>query len=585
MGNDTICNGDTTTLTANGGGFYLWSTGSSSNSISVSPNSNTNYNVVVTDANTCVDSSSISVVVNPLPAISISGNNTICQGGSTTLTASGGSSYLWNNGSSSSSITVSPVVDSTYIVTGTNANGCSDTSSVLVQVMTNPTATISGNDSICYGESTTLNATGGGTYTWNTGATSNSINVSPTSNTPYYVVVDVGGCIDTAFHNLSVNPLPVVNISGNTTICNGQSITLTATGGGSYVWNTGSFSDSIVVYPTSDTSYSVVVTNIYNCIDSSTANVTVNPLPNISINGDTSICLGTITSLTASGANNYIWNNSSITPVINVSPTTTTTYSVTGTDLNNCSDSAQIQVEVLPLPIAAINGSSTICFGETTTLTASGGDTYVWNTLDSTSSITLAPQDTSTYTVIVSSNGCIDSANYTIDVIPLPVISAYSDTTIIMGQSATIYAQGIPPFNWMPQDSLSCTNCVNPTATPRETTTYCVSTSENGCTDSSCVTVYVDNICGDLFVPNSFSPNGDGANDCLKVYSNCLKTVLFRVYSRWGELIFESDEIDGCWDGTNNGSDLNTGVYVFTVKATLINSDEVTLKGNVTLFK
>ena len=102
---------------------------------------------------------------------------------------------------------------------------------------------------------------------------------------------------------------------------------------------------------------------------------------------------------------------------------------------------------------------------------------------------------------------------------------------------------------------------------------------------SYCVTVYVDVLCGEVFVPNAFSPNGDGSNDCLKVYSNCLETVLFRVYSRWGELIYESEDVDGCWDGTNNGSDLNTGVYTYTVQATLINGEEIDKKGNTTLFK
>ncbi|MBL4592525.1 MAG: gliding motility-associated C-terminal domain-containing protein [Flavobacteriales bacterium] len=584
-GNLTICNGDTTTLTATGGGSYSWNTGSSLDSIVVTPTTNTNYNVVVTSANNCKDSTNVNVQVNSLPVALILGPTIICQGNSTTLVASGGTSYLWNNGATTPTINVSPIADSTYSVTVLNGNGCTDTTSIFVQVLANPIAIITGNNSICLGTSTLLTASGGGTYLWNNGATSSSINMSPIADTTYFLTVDIGGCTDTASYSITVNPLPVANVTGNNVICNGESTTLYATGGGSYSWNTGGNLDSIIVSPSSSTNYTVIITDNNSCIDSANINIQVNPLPVINITGNTSICSGSSTLLTASGGTSYLWNTADITSSINVNPTITTNYSVVGTSANGCSDSIQITVTVLPQPIANISGINTICFGESTTLIATGGGTYNWNTLDTSSSITVTPNDTTAYTVIVNIGGCIDSISYNVDVTPLPSILALSDTTIILGQSANIIAQGNGPFTWSPTDGLSCTVCTNPTATPEETTTYCASSTENNCTNSSCIIVYVDNICGDLFVPNAFSPNSDGENDCLKVYSNCLATVLFRVYSRWGELIYESSNIDGCWDGTNNGSDLNTGVYTYTVQATLINSEEIELKGNVTLFK
>lgn len=584
-GNNTICDGQSTTLTASGGGTYLWNTGGSLDSIVVSPTINTNYNVVVTDANNCIDSTSVSVQVNAIPVATISGPTIICQGTSTSLLASGGSSYLWNNGATTSLISVSPLADTTYAVFVTNGSGCSDSTSVFVQVISNPTASIAGNDSICLGSSATLTASGGGTYLWNNGTTSSSLNISPIADTTYSVIVDVGGCIDTSFHSITINAPPVVGVTGNLFVCNGNSTTLTASGGGSYLWNTGSSLDSIVVSPTTNTNYNVIVTNANNCSDSTNVNVIVNPLPTISISGNSTICEGTPATLTASGGFSYVWNTSDSTATINVSPIVSTNYSVVGTDANGCVNSTQVTVTVLPKPVASINGDSVICFGESTTLVGAGGGTYVWNTLDTTQSLTITPNDTSTYTLIVNVNGCLDTSIHNISVTPLPSISAFNDTTIILGQSATVFAQGVSPLSWTPSGSLSCSTCANPTATPEETTTYCVSNSENNCLNTSCVTVYVDAICGDLFVPNAFSPNGDSENDCLKVYSNCLATVLFRVYSRWGELIYESVDIDGCWDGTNNGSNLNTGTYIFTVEATLINGEEVELKGNVTLFK
>ncbi len=584
-GNNPLCLGDADTLVASGGGTYLWDNGSNSPSIIVSPIVNTNYTVAVTNASNCTDSTTVSVQVNAVPTASISGSAIICQGNSTTLTANGGGSYVWNNGAITPSITVSPSADSTYLVTVMNASGCTDTSSILIQVTSNPIASITGNDSICAGSSTVLTASGGGTYLWNNGATSTSINMSPVADTTYEVIVDLGGCFDTTNFNVTVSPLPIVNATGNNVVCNGQSTTLTATGGGTYSWNTGSNLDSIVVIPTITTNYTVIVTNANNCIDSTTLNVTVNPLPTINITGNVNICEGITTSLTASGGLSYVWNTSDTTSIINVSPVVNTNYTVIGTDANGCVDSNQVTVTVLPKPTASISGSNVICDGESIVLSGAGGGTYLWSTSDTMQTITATPNDTTNYTLIVNMNGCLDTSNYTVAVIPLPNVSAFNDTTIILGQSANLLAQGAGPFTWTPTDGLSCTVCDNPTATPEETTTYCATGTENNCSNTACVIVYVDNICGDLFVPNAFSPNDDGENDCLKVYSNCLATVLFRVYSRWGELIYESDDIDGCWDGTNNGSELNTGVYTYTVQATLINSEEVELKGNTTLFK
>ncbi len=586
IGDDTICSGELTTLTASGGGTYLWSTSSTLDSITVSPTSNTNYTVIVTDPNTCVDSASINIQVNPTPLAAIAGNAIICSGKSTSLLASGGTSYNWSTGDTNSLVSFSPLVDTTYTVIVSNASGCKDTASIFVQVLPSPTANITGVDTICFGNSTTLTGTGGGTYLWNTGASSTTINVNPTIDSTYSLIVDIGGCKDTTLYTVIVNPLPVVNITGDDTICNGEATTLTATGGGSYLWSTSANLDSIVVSPTSTTNYNVSVTDSNSCINNASYTVIVNPLPIITITGNTTICAGTSANLTANGANNYVWNTSAITPSINVTPLTTTSYSVIGTDINGCSDSSQTTVTILPQPTANITGNDTICLGESSTLTASGGGSYLWNTTDTTATLIVNPTSTTPYSVIVNVGGCLDTTTYTINVTPLPVINAYNDTTIILGQSASISAiGGNGSYTWSPTEGLSCSSCPNPIAKPEETTTYCVETTANGCKNSSCVTVIVDVLCGELFVPNAFSPNGDGNNDCLKVYNNCLESVLFRVYSRWGELIYESEDIDACWDGTNNGSDLNTGVYSFTVAAKLINGEEKELKGNTTLFK
>ncbi|MBV6484824.1 MAG: hypothetical protein KFKLKKLM_01340 [Flavobacteriales bacterium] len=588
-GDQTICIGETTTLTASGGVSYVWNNGIIVDSIVVSPIADSTYIVTVTDANGCVNSANSTVTVNALPNPNIIGTTTICDGTSTTLTANGGVSYVWNNGSSANSINVSPSADSTYVVTATDANGCSDTASTLVQVISNPTAVVTssnGTNFVCNGSSVTLTASGGGTYLWNDNSTLDSLVVSPTVNTNYDVIVTLGGCSDTATFAVTVNSLPTAIISGNSTICNGQSTTLTASGGTSYSWNTGSTNDTINVNPTSNTTYTVTVTDANGCVNSTNSNVAVNALPIITISGTTTICNGQNTTLTANGANSYVWNTTATTNSINVNPTTgTTNYSVVGTGANGCVDSTQTTVTVNPKPVAVISGNSSVCDGQTLTLTATGGSNFEWSTSETTATINVLPTDTTTYSVIVSTNGCADTASITVNHIPLPSITAFADTTIFLGQSATINATSLTPFNWSPNEAISCTDCITATVNPIETTTYCATTTKNGCENSSCVTVVVDKRCGNVFVPNAFSPNADGSNDCLMVYSNCLDKLLFRVYSRWGEMIFESDKIDGCWDGTYKGEDLNTGVFVYTVQALLIDGTEVEFKGNTTLFR
>lgn len=585
-GDSVICNGETTTLFASGGTSYIWNNGSTNDSIAVSPSIDSSYSVIVIDTNNCSNSGSINVTVNNLPTPSISGTNIICSGNSTTLTASGGGSYLWNNGATTPSITVSPASDSIYIVTVTNTNGCSDTSSSAVQVLSQPVASINGLTEVCSGNYTTLFASGGGSYTWNDGSSLDSLVANPSTDSTYSVIVNVNGCLDTAFHSIIVNPLPVVNITGTDTICNGQTATLIASGGGTYLWSTFSNSNTINVSPTTTTNYSVTVTDINNCVNNANKNVIVNQLPIINISGTDSICEGNSTTLTASGATSYEWNTLETNSSITVSPASNTTYSVQGTDVNGCSNTAQVIVSILPKPIASIIGDNNMCEGSSLILQGNGGSSYLWNTNETSQSITISPNDTTTYELIAFINSCSDTAYHTVNLISNPSVSnSYSDTIINLGQSVPLLAQGEAPFLWSPSESLSCNNCPNPIATPSETTNYCVEVTKNNCTSSSCVFVEVNNICGEIFVPDAFSPNNDGNNDCLKVYNNCLEEVLFRVYSRWGELLYETTDVEGCWDGSHQGKDLNTGVYAYTVKAILNNGDEINVKGNVTLFR
>jgi len=290
----TVCSGTSVLLTAAGGISYSWNTGAVTADVTVNPSSTANYSVTVTDVNGCRASATRTVNVNPLPAASISPSGvTLCSGNSTTLTATGGISFLWNTGSSASAITVSPAANTVYTVTVTNVSGCTATASRTVTVNPLPAPSIFPLAvNICSGNTATLIAGGGTSYLWNTGSSATGIIVSPASSTTYSVTVTNSfGCSASASRLVNVNPVPAASIAPATaSICNGQNITLTASGGTSYTWNTGSVSASISVRPSISTSYSVTVSNSSGCPAAASRSVTVYPKKFTTLN--VSICEG-----------------------------------------------------------------------------------------------------------------------------------------------------------------------------------------------------------------------------------------------------------------------------------------------------
>jgi gliding motility-associated-like protein len=245
-----------------------------------------------------------------------------------------------------------------------------------------------------------------------------------------------------------------------------------------------------------------------------------------------------------------------------------------------------VLVSVSPPPVASISGNNTICAGESTTLTASGGGTYTWNTGATSAAINVSPATTTNYSVIVSIGNCADTANYTVTVVPNPVATAQSNVTINLGDNTTLTATGGGTYQWFPPNGLSCTNCPNPVASPNSTTTYCVYvTDAAGCTDSACVTVTVEINCKPVYVPNAFSPNGDGENDVLYVYGNCISEMKFVIYNRWGEKVYEGTNPKEGWDGYFRGKAENTAVFAYYLEYKLLTGGEGNKKGNISLIR
>ena len=481
-GNTSICQGQTTILTAGGGASYIWNNSQTNATISVS-NSGT-YTVTASNSHGCTATASQNVIVNQYPVVSISGDTVLCLGETAIITASGGSSYSWSSGQTGAIATFAPAQTSYYTVNVTNDAGCSVTRLITVIVNPLPSAAISGDNSICQGETTVLTASGGSSYNWSTGAAIAPISVSTAGN--YTVTVsNSAGCTASATVAVAVNSLPLAVITGATSFCQGTSATLTASGGASYQWNTGAANASISV--SSSATYTVTATGGTGCTATASVTTTANALPSVSITGSRSFCLNSSTVLTASGGTSYHWSDGSTLNTLTV--TSPGTYSVTATNSNNCSASGSAVISTYSLPNPNITGNTSICQGRSTTLTASGGSSYHWSTGVTSSYITV--NTTGNYTVTVTnSNGCTAETSATVIVNPLPQIIISGDNNICRGESTTLVASGGVSYLWTTGQT-SQYIVVNPTV---NTTYTVIVTDENNCSANSYTTVTVNQL-------------------------------------------------------------------------------------------
>ena len=306
----------------------------------------------------------------------------------------------------------------------------------------------------------------------------------------------------------------------------------------------------------------------------------------------TSICGNSSDTLVASGATTYTWApaaglNITTGNTVIVSPTTTTNYTVTGTT-GECTATSMSVITINPVLVASITtGNTLICAGTLTELTAIGGTNYLWSTSATTQSITVSPTTVSIYSVTVSVGNCFATANIKISILNNPTVSAGADQTILPGGSVQLTGSGNGTYSWSPGTGLSCTDCANPIVIPIATTTYCITVTDlNGCTNNDCVVVTVNEIkCGEVFVPNSFSPNNDNQNELECVYGKCITEIYFVIFDRWGERVFKTTDPKQCWDGTFRGKPLNTAVFVYYLEATLDSGEKIKKKGNINLVR
>lgn len=517
---NTLCIGLSDNISASGALTYTWvpaltlsaATGAT---VAASPTITTNYSVTATDGNGCVNSSTTSVLVHPLPIMAAI-SNSLCVGLSASLTASGANTYTWSPSLTLSSpigasVTASPTITTIYTVTGTDINNCVDSTTASITVNTLPSIIVN-TSTICIGDTTLLTATGADTYTWNPSSTLGGTNGStvtafPISSSNYTIIAtDIIGCTNTTTTSVLVNALPIIGLTTDT-ICFGLSGILNATGAVSYTWDpsatlSSANGTSVSATPTITTSYSVTATDINGCVNTSTTNIIVNPLPIVTALGNT-VCIGLSDQISAAGALTYAWSPSASLSSANgasvtTTPTLTTIYNVTGTDVNGCINSATTTVQVNPLPVIVTSTSFSMCSGNTGTLTANGANSYTWTpTLNLSSNtgsmVTSSTNITETYTVTGTDlNTCVNTAVTTITVVTTPTLSVISSSAVICpASSATLTVSGATNYTWTPSTALSSATNSIVTASPINTQTYMVTGANSNCTDISQIVVTV----------------------------------------------------------------------------------------------
>lgn len=550
-----------------------------------------------------------------LPLIVTATNDTtVCWGVCTNIsaTASGGDppyTYSWtpNIGNGAGPYQVCPTVTTTYYITVTDSLGTTATDSVTITVNPLPVLVTSSPASACVGGSAVLTVSGASTYSWLpctnlTPCTGSSVTATPASSTSYTVIgTDVNGCVDTANYVVNVfpNPSPVITPSGPVQFCAGNSVDLTANPTGSYLWSSSDTTQSVHV--TQSGIFTVVVTDVNGCTGvSAPQSVIVHPLPVLASAITDVLCNGGntgIMTVMAGGGSfpyTYQWTPNAGTGAT-INNLLAGSYTVTVTDSAGCVQTLTDTVAEPPPISVAMSSVNTNCdslIGQAGTTPSGGtpGYTYLWSNGQSASTITgLAG---GTYTVTVTDiNNCTVTDSVAVVVNPGNVaISLSDDTTIMLGTSVQLYSAGGVNYYWQPPDGLNCTTCPNPKAHPLQTTDYCVRVSDSsGCYDTACMRVSVIVTCGgesgEIFVPDAFSPNDDGANDVLFAYGTGMKEFYFAVYDRWGEKVFESTDPGAGWNGSLRGKPLDPAVFVYLLRVKCIGGQEISQKGNVSLFR
>lgn len=442
---------------------------------------------------------------------------------------------------------------------------------------------------------------------------------SPTNNSP--------NCNNGVFKFDFNAPLVIAAFDSPDTICGTNDVTFTnlSYGATSYLWDFGDNSSSIAPAPThtfpGPGTYTVQLTvfNPLTCneVDSISRTIQVHPEgPVVQAMNDTLIC-GPISSFTLRAnsqgtADRFIWSTSPFfTDTLNattadsiaiVAPATSGTYYVRAMNVAPCDARDSVRVTV-SLGAIALTGDTAICTHANITLAVQGADpgsTIQWEPEEEiisgqgTATITALPEETMTFAVAVTApSGCTWEAEQQVLVSPITVssVTATVDQSLVLA-GTLVHLHATPgdgvSYSWTPPEAVSDPTIADPTAVIQRSTTFIVTVSDGICTRSVPVTVQVHElVCAepDIFVPNTFTPNGDGNNDVLYVRGRSIERMEFQVFDRWGEKVFETSDMARGWDATYNGEAVSAAVFVYHLTAWCVDGQEYFTKGNVTVVR
>jgi gliding motility-associated-like protein len=534
--NPVFCNGDSIQLNVSVAVSYLWNQGSTSQSIYISNGGI--YSVTATAADGCKGTTTVNATASngPPAIINAASGSPICPGDSVLITASTGTSYLWSDGSTTQSIYAGAVQP--YYVTVSDVAGCTTMSSAFnINFYPNSLATISpgGPIVILQNDSVTLNSGNAATYSWSTGATSQSIVVN--SNGNYMVTITTSdGCssVSSAVQVIVISQQQIVSATGNLSFCQGLSVTLQSffSQGNQWYFNGALMAgeNSQELSATDSGYYQVAIYQNGNWIFSDSILVTVYTTPQMASVTDTTICEGEAPLLVALAEPlvTVKWYDQDI-----------------GGNLLGMGSAYQttpvIQPEIYYIEVTGLNG----CIAERTPLYISTNPT---------------PVADFTYTIAGQ------PGNFTVT---FNNISLFADT-----------------YNWSLQDTgIQTSQVTDPSFSvfaEGEYGIWLLADNSYGCTDSLYKKIYIGNG-GDWFIPNTFTPNNDGKNDFFKVRGRGVTTREMKIYDQWGTLLFMS-AVDPVWDGTVNGQTVQNGTYMYHVVISQNDQEEV-VSGAITVIK
>ncbi len=632
-----ICIGDSIDLTANYAGIWTSNpagfTAGPLNVVNVKPIIPTKYYCTFTTTNGCVlkDSTSIAVAGNPFtintPVITPNtcGANPPTGGISVTLNnVSTAPTYAWADSTTNAPVggttgILSGVVDGGYLLT-VSANGCVKTKYIHIPLGGTPTITTNyTNETICKGDTLVLVANGASNYNWQANpaivsvVSTNSIIVQPMVSTT--ITVDgyntTLACKTTKKIILTVLPNPILAVTPNTpTICNGDSILITLSGGAQYGYDLVStfpnnliavVGNSFYLTPTATTNYIIAGLDVNQCPDTATLSISVNNTPTFTLGaGKTLICedSSTVLNVISTGTNTYAWapsNGLSSTTGASVTamPVVTTMYVITATDpLTLCTKQDSIKITTKPKPLADAGKDVFICEGKRIKLTAAGGQKYWWSPKLGLSDSTIYnpfanPKVTTTYHLLTELNGCFDTASVNLGVYPITTIKAYGDTTILYGESTQIVVTGANTgtYTWLPSTEIPCETCMKNNVRPEETTYFTVMYVDvNGCVQKDTVVVTINTDYG-VFIPNAFSVDGNNLNDFFTPKVWGVKSYRLQVYDRWGLRVYDGIENQPGWNGEKGSDVAPQDVYIYTLDVVPNKSSRTRKTGTVTLLR